>query len=116
LLRHPVDSPLWKDFDEKHPKFAADSRNIRQAFVVDGFSPYRAMNVSYSIWSGIFIPFNFSPSMCMRDSNFILSVLIPGRSPAGTDMDVYFQPLVYDLLDMCVNGMRTYDASKGEYF
>jgi hypothetical protein len=31
-------------------------------------------------------------------------------------MDVYFQPLVYDLLDMFVNGVRTYDASKGEYF
>jgi hypothetical protein len=31
-------------------------------------------------------------------------------------MDVYFQPLVHDLLDMFANGVRTYDASKGEYF
>ena len=31
-------------------------------------------------------------------------------------MDVYYQPLVYDLLDMFENGVRTYDASKGEYF
>ncbi|XP_020407652.1 uncharacterized protein [Zea mays] len=31
-------------------------------------------------------------------------------------MDVYFQPLVYDLLDMFINGVKTYDASKGEYF
>jgi hypothetical protein len=54
--------------------------------------------------------------MCMKDSNFILSVLIPSRSLAGNDMDVYFQPLVYDLLDMFVNGVRTYDASKGDYF
>jgi hypothetical protein len=41
----------------------------------------------------------------MKDSNFILSVLIHGRAPAGTDMDVYFQPLFYDLLDMFVNGV-----------
>jgi hypothetical protein len=54
--------------------------------------------------------------MCMKDSNFILSVLIPGRGSAGTDMNVYFQPLFYDLLDMFVNGVRTHDASKGEYF
>jgi hypothetical protein len=31
-------------------------------------------------------------------------------------MDVYFQPLVYDLLDMFENGVRTYDSSKGEFF
>jgi hypothetical protein len=79
LLRHPTDYPLWKDFDEKHPKFAADSRNIHQAFAADdGFNPYRTMNVSYSIWPRILIQFNFPPSMCMKDSNFIMFVLIPG--------------------------------------
>jgi hypothetical protein len=116
LLRHPADSPLWQDFDKKHPEFAADSRNIRLAFATDGFNPHRTMNVNYSIWPGILIPLNFPPSMCMKDSNFILSVLIPGRSSAASDMDVYFEPLVDDLLDMFVNGVRTYDASKGEYF
>jgi hypothetical protein len=52
----------------------------------------------------------------MKDSNFIMSALIPGRYCVGSDMDVYWQPLIYDLLDMFVNGVRTYDASKGEYF
>ncbi|WVZ71931.1 hypothetical protein U9M48_020459, partial [Paspalum notatum var. saurae] len=112
VLRHPADSPLWKDFDEKHPVFAADSSNIRLAFATDGFNPYRGMNVSYSIWPGICIPYNFPPSMCMKQSNFILTLLIPGRHAPGSDMD----PLVYDLLDMFVNGVRTYDASKGEFF
>ncbi|XP_025795594.1 uncharacterized protein LOC112875826 isoform X2 [Panicum hallii] len=116
LLRHPADSPLWQDFDQKHSEFAADSRNIRLAFATDGFNPFSTMNVTYSIWPGILIPFNFPPSMCMKDSNFIMSVLIPGRSYVGSDMDVYFQPLVYGLLDMFVNGVRTYDSSKGEYF
>jgi hypothetical protein len=90
LLRHPTDSPLWKDFDEKHPTVATNSRNIYLAFAADGFNPYRTMNISYSIWPGILIPLNFPPSMCMKDSNFNLSVLTPGRAPAGTDMDVYF--------------------------
>ena len=116
LLRHPADSPLWKNFDNKHPEFAADSRNIRLAFATDGFNPFRSMNVSYSVWPGICIPYNFPPSMCMKQSNFILSLLIPGRNGPGSDMDVYFQPLVDDLLDMFVNGARTYDASKGEFF
>jgi len=74
------------------------------------------MNVSYSVWPGICIPFNFPPSMCMKQSNFILSYLIPGRNAPGSDMDLYCQPLIYDLLDMFEHGVRTYDASRGEYF
>jgi hypothetical protein len=116
LLRHPVDSPLWQDFDTKHPEFAVDSQNIRLAFATDGFNPFRSMHVSYSVWPSICIPYNFPPSMCMKQSNFILSLLIPGRNSPGSDMDVYYQPLVDDLLDMFVNGVRTYDASKGEFF
>jgi hypothetical protein len=116
LLRHPADSPLWDDFDKKHPKFAEDSRNIRLAFASDGFNPYRMQNVSYSIWPGICIPLNFPPSMCMKQSNFILSFLIPGKEAPGSDMNLYCEPLVNDLLDMFEYGVRTYDASRGEFF
>jgi hypothetical protein len=77
-LRHPANSILWTDFDAKHPKFADDSRNIRLAFATDGFNPYRTRNVTYNVWPGILIPLNFPPLICMKDSNFIMSVLIPG--------------------------------------
>jgi hypothetical protein len=99
-----------------HPEFAGDSRNIRLAFATDGFNPFRTMNVSYSIWPGICIPYNFPPSMCMKQSNFILSLLIPGRSGPGSDMDVFLEPLINDLLDMFNKGVRTYDASEREFF
>jgi hypothetical protein len=116
LLRHPANSPFWMDFDEKHLEFVNDSRNIRLVFAIDGFNPHRSKHVTCSIWPGILISLNFPPSMCMKDSNFIMSTLIPGRSSPAGDMDVYFQPLVHDLLDVFVNGVRTYDATKGEYF
>jgi hypothetical protein len=116
VLRHPADSPLWKEFDKENELFAEDNRNIRLAFATDGFNPYRGKNISYSIWPGICIPYNFPPSMCMKQSNFILSLLIPGRHAPGSDMDVYFQPLVDDLLDMFEKGVRTYDSSKKEFF
>ena len=41
---------------------------------------------------------------------------IPGKHAPGHNMDVYFQPLIEDLLEMFVNGVRTYDPSKGEHF
>ena len=83
---------------------------------MDGFNPFRMNNVSYSVWPGICIPLNFPPSMCMKQSNFILSLLLPGKRGPGSDMDVFLQPLIYDLLDMFENGVRTYDASRGEFF
>jgi hypothetical protein len=116
LLRHPADSPLWKEFDQMHLEFAEDSRNIRLAFTTDGFNPFRTMNVSYSVWPGICIPYNFPPSMCMKQSNFILSLLIPGRYGPGSDMDVFLEPLINDLLDMFNKGVRTYDALEREFF
>jgi hypothetical protein len=73
LLRHPADSPLWQDFDERHLEFSTDSQNICLAFATDGFNPFRMNNAIYSVWPGICIPLNFPPSMCMKPSNFILS-------------------------------------------
>lgn len=116
LVRHPADSPLWKDFDHKHPEFASDPRNIRCALATDGFNPFRSMNISYSIWPVIIIPYNFPPWICMKQPNFIISLLIPGRYAPGSDMDVFMEPLVDDMYDMFVHGVRTFDASKGEYF
>jgi hypothetical protein len=52
----------------------------------------------------------------MKQSNFILSTLIPGKRAPGSDMDLFLQPLLYDLLDMFKDGVRTYDASTGEFF
>jgi hypothetical protein len=116
VLRHPADSPLWKDFDLNHPEFAKDNRNIRLAFASDGFNPYRTQNISYSIWPGICIPYNYPPSMCMKQSNFILSFLIPGKHAPGSDMDVFIEPFMDDMVDMFDEGIRTYDASKREWF
>jgi hypothetical protein len=62
------------------------------------------------------IPYNFPPNMVMKQPNFILSLLIPGQRAPGSDIDVYFEPLVDDMLDMFLDGVRTYDASKGEFF
>jgi hypothetical protein len=116
VLRHPADSPLWKEFDNENELFVEDNRNICLAFATDSFNPYRGKNVSYNIWPGICIPCNFPPSMCMKQSIFIPSLLIPGRHAPGSDMDVYFQPLVDDLLDIFEKGVRTYDSSKKEFF
>ena len=49
IMRHPADSLAWQSFDEQHPKFAEDSRNVRLGLASDGFNPFRTMSISYSI-------------------------------------------------------------------
>ncbi|GJW23457.1 putative transposase-associated domain-containing protein [Tanacetum coccineum] len=99
-LRHPADGLAWKDFDERYPEFSSDPRNVRLGIASDGFNPFRTMNVSYSIWPVFVIPYNLPPWYVMKQSNFILSLLIPGPKAPGNKIDVYMQPLIKELEDL----------------
>jgi hypothetical protein len=52
----------------------------------------------------------------MKQTNFILSLVIPGPKASGAGMDVYLELLVNDMVVMFVDGVMTYDASKDECF
>lgn len=116
LLRHPADSPNWKNIDAEHPEFGDDSRNVRLALATDGFNPHRSLNCSHSTWPILLIPYNLPPWMLMKQPNFILSSLISGPKSPGNDIDVYLEPLVDDLEFLWRKGLWTYDASKREFF
>ncbi|XP_016203600.1 uncharacterized protein LOC107644277 [Arachis ipaensis] len=114
-LRHPRDAEAWKDFDAKYPSFSNDARSVRLALASDGFNPFRNMSTTYSIWPVILIPYNLPPWLCMKQSSFILSMIIPGPKMPGNDIDVYLEPLV-DELKQLWDGVETYDANKGITF
>jgi hypothetical protein len=116
MLRHPADSPAWKSFDSKHKLFREEPRNIRFALATDGFNPFRNLNLAYSIWPIILIPLNLPPWVCMKQSNFILNVIVPGRKGPGKEMDVYMQLAIEDLQEFWKPGVWTYDAITGEKF
>ena len=48
VLRHPADGEAWKSFDEIHPDFALDPRNVKLGLAVDGFNPFGIMSSSHS--------------------------------------------------------------------
>ncbi|XP_027351197.1 uncharacterized protein LOC113862307 [Abrus precatorius] len=76
ILRHPRDSKAWKKFDLMYTKFVLDSRNVRLGLATDGFNPFGNLSTSYSIWPVMLIPYNLPPWMCMKQSSFILSMII----------------------------------------
>ncbi|XP_039142871.1 uncharacterized protein LOC120280181 isoform X2 [Dioscorea cayenensis subsp. rotundata] len=116
FIRHPADSTTWKDFDAKHMLFSSDRRNVRLGLATDGFNPFGTMSVSYSTWSIILTVYNLPPWMCMKQPNFILSLLIPGPRGPGNDIDVYLQPLIDELKNLWELGVSTYDAHTNQIF
>ncbi|XP_059650446.1 uncharacterized protein LOC132296251 [Cornus florida] len=109
-LRHPADSKAWEDFDSKHSWFAADPRNVRVGLATDGFNPFGNMSNAYSMWPVMIVPYNLPPWICMKEPYIFMSLLIPGPTSPGNDIDVYMQPLVEELKELWRDGVMTYDA------
>ncbi|XP_038679076.1 uncharacterized protein LOC119980448 isoform X1 [Tripterygium wilfordii] len=115
-LRHPADSEAWRVLDSFDPSFASDPRNVRLGLSSDGFNPFRTMSIQYSMWPVVLMSYNLPPWMCMKPPNFIMALLIPGKESPGNDIDVYLQPVIEELKELWDFGVKTYDASKREYF
>ena len=116
VFRHPKDGKAWKTFDATFLDFASDSRNVRLGLASDGFNPFRNMSTNYSIWPVILIPYNLPAWLCVKQPNFIISMIIPGPRMPGNDIDVYLQPLVKELTELWNEGVKIFDSSKNKTF
>ncbi|GKF46607.1 hypothetical protein Tco_0136409, partial [Tanacetum coccineum] len=81
----------------KYPNFAKEPRNIRLGLCADGFNPFGNLSQTYNMWPVILTTYNLPPWLCMKESNFMLTLLIPGPKSPGKDIDVYLRPLIEDL-------------------
>ncbi|XP_035547412.1 uncharacterized protein LOC108987287 [Juglans regia] len=116
FMRHPADSRVWKDFDNKYDWFAQDPRNVRLGLASDGFNPFNNMSKPYSIWPVLLVPYNLPPWSCMKEPYLMMSLLIPGPKAPGNDIDVFLRPLIDELTELWEEGIRTYDSYKRESF
>jgi hypothetical protein len=116
VLRHPANGEAWKSFNLLHLEFSADSRNVRLGLTSDGFNPFGNMSTSHNPWPVMLVPYNLPHWMCMKQTSFILSLIIPGPSLPGMDIDVHLQSLIEELQQLCNVGVRTFDVSKKTNF
>ena len=116
LLRHPANFEAWKSFDSRYIEFSPEPHNVRLGLSTDGFNPYGNMSSTHSIWPIILIPYNLPPWMCMKMSSFMLSLLIPGPTSLGNDIDVYLQLLVEELKELWDVREKTLDVSSKKSF
>ncbi|XP_074326589.1 uncharacterized protein LOC141664531 [Apium graveolens] len=117
-MRHPDDSPSWRNIDYRWPSFASDPRNLRLALGADGINPFNnVLSNRYSCWPVVLVAYNLPPWLCMKRKFIMLSILIPGPHEPGNDIDVYLEPLIDDLKKLWVEGEpNVYDAYSKSYF
>ncbi|GJX21216.1 hypothetical protein Tco_0223893 [Tanacetum coccineum] len=96
-MQHLVDGRAWKNFDTKYPDFAKEPRNVRLGLAADGFNPFDNHSQAYNMWSVILTTYNMPPWLRMKESSFMLTLLIPSPKSPGKDIDVYLRPLIEDL-------------------
>ena len=116
LMRHPIDSSMWKAANLQYPEFSQESRNVRLGISTDGFNPFGNLSTNHSIWPVFVTPYNLPPSLCMKKEFSILTLLIPGHKAPSDDIDIFLAPLVEELNDLWVEGMKAFDSFKQETF
>jgi hypothetical protein len=113
---HPFDGEAWKHFNSMHPHFSAKSRNVRLGLCTDGFNLFRLFAAPYSCWSVILTVYNLPPGICMRLEFLFLSMVIPGPSSPGRNIDVCLRPLIDELTKLWSSRALTYDISRKQNF
>ncbi|KAL9660658.1 hypothetical protein QQ045_025475 [Rhodiola kirilowii] len=115
-MRHPADSLQWAKVDNTFPTFGAECRNLRIGLSTDGVNPHGNLSTQHSTWPVILVIYNLPPRLTMKRKYMMLSLLISGPRQPGNDIDVYLAPLIEDLKLLWNEGVRTFDASRQEYF
>jgi hypothetical protein len=115
-MRHPADSLAWKHVNKEYKDFAKEPRNIRLGLAADGFNPFGMLNVTYTTWPVILIPYNLPTWLCLKQPYWMMFMLIPGPKSPGMNIDVYLQPLIDELIELWVKGVETWNEDKKEKF
>jgi len=85
---HHSDSEAWKHFNSVHPHFLAESRNVHLGLCTDGIYPSESFVSPYFCYSVILTIYNLPLEMCMRPGFMFFSMVKPGSSSPGWNIDV----------------------------
>jgi len=116
VMVHLFDGEAWKHFNSMHPHFSAESRNVHLGLCTYGFNLFGSFVAFYSCWPVILTVYNLALGMCMRPEFMFLSMVIPGPSSPGWNIDVCLHPLIDELTQLWSSGALTYDISRKHNF
>ncbi|GJY27727.1 CACTA transposable element [Tanacetum coccineum] len=114
-MHHPVDGEAWIFFDIIHPQFSKEPRSVRLWLAADGFNPFNNLSQTYNMWPIILTTYNIPPWICMKETSFMLTMLILGPKSSAKDIDVFLRPLIEELKTLW-GGVWTKYVATGTYF
>jgi hypothetical protein len=80
------------------------------------FNPFRSFAALYSCWLVILTVYNLLPEMCIRPEFLVLSTIILGFNSPGQNINVFIQPLIYELKQLWSFRALTYDVLRKQFF
>jgi hypothetical protein len=79
-------------------------------------NPFGENRSVHSTWPVILTMYNLPTWLCHKRKYLMLSILIQGSKQAGTDIDVFLEPLMEDMAKLWNKGVRMWDQYLQEYF
>jgi hypothetical protein len=114
-MSHPSDAAEWKSFQNLHPRFASEPRNVYLGLCTDGFNPF-GMSRNHSLWPVIMTPYNLPPGMCMKEEYLWLTILNSGPRHPRASLDIFLRPLIDELKELWRTGVEAYDKFSNQNF
>jgi hypothetical protein len=78
--------------------------------------PFDENRTVQNTWPVILVMYNLLTWLCHKRKYLILSILIQGTKQAGTDIDVFLEPLMKDMAKLWNERVRMWDQYQQEYF
>ena len=75
----------------------------------DCFNLFKLLSTFYNTWPAVLILYNLPPWTRMKQSYFLLSMIIPRDKGLENDINIYLQPLIKELKQLWVD-VEMYDA------
>jgi hypothetical protein len=97
VMAHLTETDALKALDAFDSNFASDARNVRIGLTTYGFSPFNLNVLLYSCRSMFAIPYNLSPTLCMKYDFIFLRLVIPSPNHLVTKINMMMRPLIEDL-------------------
>ena len=89
---------------------------MRLGLATNGFNTFGNLSLAYSMWPMVLTIYNLPPWLCLKESFFILTLLIPGFQAPSKDIDVFLRPLADELKQFWPQGVKTQDAVDNNNF
>jgi len=110
-VRSALDNPAWKHVQNIDASIFDSGRNVKFGLAVDGMNPFVDKSTKHSTLLVFLLNYNLPRWIVTKHFFVMLLLVIPSKeSVKSTNIDVYLEPLVDDLLFLW-NGVLAIDMS-----